>query len=257
MAQRHPPEAAKAPQWQLDGQLWDAAHGGDVAAIERLVAEGASPDAMNSAGEPALHTAAMGNAGTVSALVRLGADLNVRDSCGDTALMVATTQGDVQCVRALLAGGADRTLQGMDDSGYWRYEGLTAIELAEATGKAEVAALFRKSTAQIKAEQVQDALDKQLYHAAREGNAAAIERLVAQGASPNAEDKYAFDFLGKMVQTALMVAARMGQVECARALLDAGADRTLRATRGLYKGQTALEVAEGKGKAEVVTLLRE
>ena len=57
--------------------------------------------------------------------------------------------------------------------------------------------------------------------------------------------------------TARMGAARDGQVECARALLAGGADRTLRATGLPYMGKTALEIAEAEGKAEVAALLRE
>ena len=51
------------------------------------------------------------------------------------------------------------------------------------------------------------------------------------------------------------------EVECARALLAGGADRTLRATGGnyeyKYKGKTAVEIAEQRGKAELAALLRE
>ena len=76
-----------------------------------------------------------GHAGAVSALVRLGADLDAR--AGDwTALMQAACFGHVECARALLAGGADRTLR--------RPDGKTALELAEWAGKAEVAALLRE-----------------------------------------------------------------------------------------------------------------
>ena len=65
---------------------------------------------------------------------------------------------------------------------------------------------------------------------------------------------------------ALMIAAYHGQMECARALLAGEADRTLRATRGHYRGKTALEIAEkreysyghaGRRYAEVAALLRE
>eukprot|EP01045_Picozoa_sp_COSAG04_P005670 COSAG04_NODE_266_length_18562_cov_11.848995_9_plen_47_part_00 len=46
-------------------------------------------------------------------------------------------------------------------------------------------------------------------------------------------------------------------MECARALLAGGADRTLRPTGGPYAGKTALEIAEEEGQAEVAALLRE
>ena len=54
--------------------------------------------------------------------------------------------------------------------------------------------------------------------------------------------------------TALMIAAQYDYVECARALLAGGADRTLRATGGDWEGKTALEMAEQQG--EVAALLR-
>ena len=46
-------------------------------------------------------------------------------------------------------------------------------------------------------------------------------------------------------------------MDSVRALLEGGADRTLRATGGHYEGKTALEIAEWKVKAEVAALLRE
>eukprot|EP01045_Picozoa_sp_COSAG04_P033053 COSAG04_NODE_6692_length_1276_cov_1.561597_1_plen_78_part_00 len=76
----------------------------------------------------------------MSALARLEADLDARDGDGDTALMYAAQWGRVECARALLAGGADRTLRGT--AGCWK--GKTALEIAEAEREAEVAALLRR-----------------------------------------------------------------------------------------------------------------
>ena len=81
-----------------------------------------------------------GHAGAVSALVRLGADLDATDSNGWTALMTAAQYGEVECARALLAGGADRTLRATGGPS----EGKTALEIADANGKAAVAALLRE-----------------------------------------------------------------------------------------------------------------
>eukprot|EP01045_Picozoa_sp_COSAG04_P002544 COSAG04_NODE_93_length_26686_cov_10.174364_11_plen_99_part_00 len=91
-----------------------------------------------------------GHAGAVSALVRLGADLDARGFYGQTALMQAAEKGQVESARALLAGGADRTLRATGG----RTKGKTALELAEKVeswgsdetkrGKAEVAALLRE-----------------------------------------------------------------------------------------------------------------
>ena len=125
----------------LDAQLLDAVNNRDVAAIERLAAEGASPDAKLSNGNPAVVEAAEhGHAGAVSSLVRLGADLDATDSFGVTALMTAAYYGHVECARALLVGGADRTVRA---TGGHR-KGKTALEMAEEEGIAEVAALLRE-----------------------------------------------------------------------------------------------------------------
>ncbi len=133
-------EQAAFEQAALDERLHDAARNGDAAAIERLAAEGASPDAKKYA-EPAVYRAAInGHAGAVSALARLGADLDARVRDGKTALMAAAFYGKVECARALLAGGADRTLRATGDG----HRGKTALDLAEAGGYAEVAALLRE-----------------------------------------------------------------------------------------------------------------
>ena len=133
--------AAKEKLDALDGRLCAAAEEGDAAAIERLVAEGASPDAKNEHGIPAVYSAAArGHAGAVSALARLGADLDARGDRGWTALMNAAQWGRVECARALLAGGADRTVRAT--AGCWK--GKTALEIAEAEREAEVAALLRR-----------------------------------------------------------------------------------------------------------------
>eukprot|EP01045_Picozoa_sp_COSAG04_P002540 COSAG04_NODE_93_length_26686_cov_10.174364_7_plen_153_part_00 len=141
---------SRVGQPALDGQLWEAAREGDAAAIERLAAEGASPDAKGGWNDvPAVHAACNGHAGhadAVSALARLGADLDARGGdYGWTALMNAALHGRVECARALLAGGADRTLRVTRGGPAW--EGKTALEIAEMNGqregKAEVAALLR------------------------------------------------------------------------------------------------------------------
>ena len=90
-----------------------------------------------------------GHAGAVSALARLGADLDWRDSDGWTALMWTAGNGHVECARALLAGGADRTLRATGGM----YPGKTALEIAEERGLAGVAALLAGMTvAEYKAE---------------------------------------------------------------------------------------------------------
>ena len=86
-------------------------------------------------------------------LVRWGADLDARGPNGLTALMQAARYGHVEVTRALLAGGANRTLQASDNF----LSGMTACEIAEGWRppsqsrdkdlnryKTEVAALLRE-----------------------------------------------------------------------------------------------------------------
>eukprot|EP01045_Picozoa_sp_COSAG04_P012832 COSAG04_NODE_880_length_9669_cov_3.805747_3_plen_2321_part_00 len=165
-----------AQQVALDERLLAAARAGDAAAIERLAAEGASVDAKDGVGEPAVILAAwqgclQGHAEAVAALARLGADLDATDSNGATALMHAANSGhtgavaalleagvavdavdifgntaliraardsQTECARLLLEAGADRTLRDSD--------GKAALEWAEARGHAEVAALLAGQT---------------------------------------------------------------------------------------------------------------
>ena len=135
-------DASQRQAAALDEDLWNAAERGDAMVIERLVAEGASPDATDDEDDdPAVVIAATrGHVGVVSELFRLGADLDATNPDGETALMCAAQFGKVESARALLAGGADRTLRATGG----RDEGKTALEIAEKFGKAEVAALLRE-----------------------------------------------------------------------------------------------------------------
>ena len=139
-----PSEAEKAEGRALmpsaqDKQLWEAAKDGDAAAIERLAAEGVSPNATSAVGMPAVYRAAVnGHVAAVKALVQLGADLDARDRYGQTALMGAAYNGQVECVRALLDAGADRTLRATGGS----EQGKTALEIAKEGGEEGVAEML-------------------------------------------------------------------------------------------------------------------
>lgn len=120
-----------------------AAYSGDVGRLEALLAEGTGPDEADARGWTALHWAARGDqAGTVRALLRAGAEIDLRDhgpngwtplmhaihknaavaarvfieegadvnartGCGGSALIMAAGYGQTEIVRALLDHGAD------------------------------------------------------------------------------------------------------------------------------------------------------
>ena len=115
-------------------QLCEAAEAGDAAAIERLAGEGASPDAKNERGRPAVYRAAVyGHTAAVEALLRLGADPDATTSNGWTALVAAAFYGQAECARLLLEAGADASLR--PTGGRW--EGKTALEVAAGHGHAQ------------------------------------------------------------------------------------------------------------------------
>eukprot|EP01045_Picozoa_sp_COSAG04_P014677 COSAG04_NODE_1111_length_8227_cov_4.702510_3_plen_509_part_00 len=175
----------------LDEQLRQVAAAGDAAAVERLVKNGASPNASDeSDGETALMAAAKyGYADTVVALLRLGADPNATDSNGQTALMIylqaatgvhasvvaallqsgaavdamsdaggtalmrATIKNHAKCARLLLEAGADTTLRSK--------LGRTALGYAKHYGHAEMVALLEehRSPAELRAVRISEMRD--------------------------------------------------------------------------------------------------
>ena len=58
-------------------------------------------------------------------------------------------------------------------------------------------------------------------------------------------------------RTALHSAARNGKIQVVEALLNAGADKAVKATSGSWKGKTALDVAQQKNYPAIVKLLRD
>ena len=58
-------------------------------------------------------------------------------------------------------------------------------------------------------------------------------------------------------ETALHWAAYKGKIQVVEALLNAGADKAVKATSGWAKGKTALDLAQEKNHPAIVKLLRD
>jgi uncharacterized protein len=174
--------------------LW-AAYWNDDSAVEALIAAGANVNAANRYGVTALSQASVnGNAKMVQAFLKAGADANAFQQEGQTVLMTAARAGNADAVKALLDHGAE-----VDAKESWR--GQTALMWATA-----------------------------------ENHPSVVEALVDHGADVNAVSSV-FDFSGMKPKpgdvpmhfprggfTALLFAARGGFPECAKILLDHGAD---------------------------------
>lgn len=86
-------------------------------------------------------------------------------------------------------------------------------------------------------------MDDDLIGAAKRGDVAAVQALLAKGANVNAKDNYG--------DTALMEASAKGHREVVQVLLDKGADVNAKT----YRGHTALMPASNEGHREVVQAL--
>lgn len=89
-------------------ELVAAVERGDLAAVKKLLAAGASPDATEDEDDTPALVISMRHRGTeiFDTLVAAGADVNQRDSGRDTPLMAAASLGRAHFVRVLLARGA-------------------------------------------------------------------------------------------------------------------------------------------------------
>jgi uncharacterized protein len=81
---------------------------GDLAAVGRLLAEGADVKARDGRGRTALLVATHGNHAAVArALIAAGADVNAKDSIEDSPYLYAGAEGRVEILKMTLAAGAD------------------------------------------------------------------------------------------------------------------------------------------------------
>jgi ankyrin repeat protein len=97
-----------ADELRIYAGLHAAAANGDVAEIERLIAQGEKPDIQDSNSRTPLIVAALRRQhGAARALVRLGANVNARDAQHYDVLTIAAAQNDVEMLAIALEGGGD------------------------------------------------------------------------------------------------------------------------------------------------------
>ena len=171
---------------------------------------------------------AVGAAVWLLATPALAADAPVAD---------AAMNGDVEMVRALLAGGEDvNAAQG---------DGMTALHWAAFQDDHTLAQLLLEAAADVAVATRVGAI-RPLLLAASNGSATMIEALVAAKAGVTTPTTTG--------ATPLMAAATSGNVDAVRALLDHGAFVNARETAN---GQTALMFAAWENRADVIRLLVE
>ncbi|MCY4078545.1 MAG: ankyrin repeat domain-containing protein [Acidobacteria bacterium] len=232
---------ADANEASLGGRtaLMTAARTGVVDAVRVLLAHGAEVHATDDThGQTALMwAAAEGNAGVVKALIRAGADIRASTERGFTAFLFAARAGRIAAARVLLAAGA-----GVDES---LPNGVTPLLLAITNMNYELAALLLRAGADPQSDAVGWSALHQLSWSRRppigfnnperlhrdDVSALGLARLLlAAGADPNArvrkdlQDVPRQRSTGGAGSTPLFLAARTGDVDLMRVLLEFGAD---------------------------------
>ncbi|HWK55089.1 MAG TPA: ankyrin repeat domain-containing protein [Hyphomicrobiales bacterium] len=295
LIQRGASAAASLPHGETP--LMVAARAGDPESIDLLLAAGADPNASESLhGETALMwAAAEDHPDAIRALVAGGADLDRHSRAlnlapmkwespamtltsvlpvgGWTAAMYAARQNSAEAMEALIALGS--SLDEQDENG------TTALSLAIMNEHYDLAAALLEAGADpnVADHAGASALYVAVDMVSRRGdvgrpprplfdelNAIDIVRLVlTHGANPNARllsrviDRHHERGDPELAEgaTTLMKAAKAGDLESMRVLLEAGADPALELASGL----TVFDLAEGKGRGdaneEVQNLLQE
>lgn len=233
-----------------DPAVATAARAADLQAVRAQLAGGADANLPEKDGTTALLWATYhALPDMVSALLKAGADPNVANRFGVTPLLQASRYGDAALIRLLLAGGAEPARAERD--------GETPLMAAARTGNVASLQVLLDAGADVNAV---DALQHEtaLMWATAEGHAAAVDLLLKAGADPNRKARVSeltkrsprADFPSGGF-TALMWAARNGNDALVHRLVDAGADVNL--TNG--DGATAMMLAIVNGRFDMAATL--
>ncbi len=238
--------------------LVDAAKRGDATAVAALLDGGASVGAADADGSTALHWAShRDDAETVARLLDAGADVDATTDLGVTALWAGSQNGSAAVVETLLEAGADPNRPLL--------AGETALMVAARAGAPDVARLLLAHGADTEARGPRG--QTALMWAVAQHHADVVAVLLAHGAAvharsdvwsqmmavpPHGQPEYNAD-IPHGGNTALMFAARNGDIASARLLIAAGADVDDRNAWGV----SAVTMAAHAGYAPLVTLLLE
>ncbi len=256
---------AEADQAQMD--LFEAVKGGDLVGVKQAITLGAEVDGTDRYGDTALMFAARGWTIWYAAITGNGscrgehlkiaelllvsdADVNIKNNSGETALMVAVKEGNLEMVEFLLE--KDAAIGERDWLGY------TALMFAAEKGHLKIAELLLENGADVNERNNEG--ETALVVAVFWENSGIAKLLLERDAAVNtiSEDGW----------TALMYAAVRGDLGITKLLLKKGADigieskeEKIGGTRikpwEVKSGKTALKIAEQQGNTEIVKLIKD
>src|SRR5687767_5247233 len=235
--------------------LVDAAERGNLAEVQALVKKGADINAARVDGLTALHAAVHADRLDIAdALLRAGARAAAVDRYGVTPIYLAAVNGNADLLRRLIDAGVDPNAV---DPG-----GETALMTAARTGAPAALRVLLERGATVDTREPEFG-QTALMIAVRENHDAAVQILLEAGASPNAQtrkgpipafvppckgtgcgsegvgiNRGGLPDRGRRAEakggmSALLYAARDGQLASARRLIDAGADLELAEVNGI------------------------
>jgi ankyrin repeat protein len=207
----------------------DAAQRKDLPALRTLVSKKVNVNAPQADGTTALHWAAHYNdTETVKLLLRAGANAAVTNRFGASPLSEAALSGNVELIKALLEAGADaKTASTLD--------GETVLMTAARSGNLDAVRLLLDRGADVNARERYRG-QTALMWAAAERHAPIVKLLLERGADwkvrsfdretrpPKLSAASSISPIPRGGFTALMFAAREGDLESARLMLDGGVD---------------------------------
>jgi ankyrin repeat protein len=211
----------------VESRLADAVMNGDMAAVTRLLAQKADINVPQADGTTALMWAVrQGDANLAEKLIRAGADVKASSRYDITPLYLACLNGDAPMVERLLKAGADANATGP--------EGETALMTVAHSGAVEAAKVLLAHGAKVDAREEWRG-QTALMWAVGESHPDMVKELIAHGADVNARSKLQEwkrqvtkepreKWLPQGYLTPLLFATRQGCLECAKALVEKGAD---------------------------------
>nr|CAI5852331.1 unnamed protein product [Callosobruchus analis] len=225
---------------------WDAAHivtplhcaaaANRVDCLRALIQHGADVNSGLEGGSPLLNAVQSGAVECVEELLKNGAVANTTVVFSDTPLHLASSLGDLESLKLLLAHGAATDVRSGSDK-------VAALHLAAADGDARCVSLLLEAGAKIDVKNAKK--QTPLHLAALAQSAETVDLLLSKGANPNVQD-----IDGRTpLHSAIVKVSR--SCDCVRLLLTAGAD----VNKPDNYGYTALHLAALNEFSHCVMLL--